>query len=141
MGLTAATTAHPVPVRTTGDFGLKGPVKRIAQFHPHVLLEFDKKGRLTNDGGIRYVYDGLGRLAIVGDTYYSYDPDDRLHNPYCKYPAAALLDRNGHPITARKLISAHHMIGHPERGIKPTLVIPSLRLLRLLQALGALRRA
>lgn len=62
-------------------------------------------------------------------------PDDRLHNPYCKYLAAALLDRNNRPLTARQLISAHHMTGHPEKGIKPTLVVSTLR---LLTALGAL---
>ena len=79
-------------------------------------------------------YDSVPLIACVSGA----EPDDRLHNPYCKYLSAALLDRNGHPLTARQLISAHHMIGHPERGIKPTLVIPTLR---RLQALGALKRA
>ena len=79
-------------------------------------------------------YDSVPLIACTPEA----EPDDRLHNPYCKYLAAALLDRGNRPLTARKLISAHHMIGHPEKGIKPALIVPTLC---RLQALGALRRA
>lgn len=79
-------------------------------------------------------YDSVPLIACTPEA----EPDDRLHNPYCKYLAAALLDRSNSSLTARKLISAHHMIGHPEKGIKPALIVPTLC---RLQALGALRRA
>lgn len=92
MGLAAVSTAQPEPIQTTMDYGLKGPVKRVTRITQRNVggedlryysntLEFDRQGRLSNG----YAYDGKGRLAVSGDTYYAYDPNGRLMSEQSKY--------------------------------------------------------
>ena len=61
----------------------------------------------------------------------------RIADPYCQLLAAALLDRNGQPLSPRSLTSAKNLLGNPSKGIPLDRARP---LLASLIALGALAR-